>query len=241
MHLHGEGVAHVGDGTVEDGSPEHVGSVEIHVTLRIRQDLRRWGPPVLRFCVTLRPACFPLPWSSPLCRSTSALLSAPQRFIQSDVAGPANSLIDHNFTFWDRFEVSHVDSVSTRWSMPPKCRTVPPSRQCSGTSRMAELLIRVMARSDQIRLPRAPPRRGRRSGVLNGSEVAEVLEQTLIDQDRRRHRHAKGQDDPVRGAAVDALTTAGRHQVELGQEGPLLAAHHPQRDDVDAGPAASPA
>src|SRR5258708_5393401 len=33
MHLHGEGVADVGDGTVEDGSPEHAGSVEIHVTL----------------------------------------------------------------------------------------------------------------------------------------------------------------------------------------------------------------
>jgi hypothetical protein len=38
MHLHGEGVANVGDGTVEDGSPEHARSVEIHVTLRIRQD-----------------------------------------------------------------------------------------------------------------------------------------------------------------------------------------------------------
>jgi hypothetical protein len=37
MHLHGEGVAHV------DGSPEHVGSVEIHVTLRIRQDLEDEG------------------------------------------------------------------------------------------------------------------------------------------------------------------------------------------------------
>jgi hypothetical protein len=39
MHPHGEGVAHVGDGTARDGSPEHVGSVEIHVALWIRQDL----------------------------------------------------------------------------------------------------------------------------------------------------------------------------------------------------------
>src|SRR6202521_6363691 len=43
MHLHGEGVPHVGDGTVEDGSPDHVGSVEIHVTLWIRQDLEDDG------------------------------------------------------------------------------------------------------------------------------------------------------------------------------------------------------
>jgi len=43
MHLHGEGVAHVGDGMVEYGSPEHVGAVEVHVTLRIRQDLEDEG------------------------------------------------------------------------------------------------------------------------------------------------------------------------------------------------------
>ena len=43
MHLHGEGVTHVGDGTVEDDSPEHVGSVEFHVTLRIRQDSENEG------------------------------------------------------------------------------------------------------------------------------------------------------------------------------------------------------
>ena len=43
MHLYGEGVARVGDGTVEDGSPEHAGPIEIHVTLRIRQNLEDEG------------------------------------------------------------------------------------------------------------------------------------------------------------------------------------------------------
>jgi hypothetical protein len=43
MHLHGEGVAHAGDGTVEDRPPEHVGPVEIHMTLRIGQDLEDGG------------------------------------------------------------------------------------------------------------------------------------------------------------------------------------------------------
>ena len=43
IHLHDEGVADLGDGTVEDGSPEHVGPVEIHVALQIRQDLEDEG------------------------------------------------------------------------------------------------------------------------------------------------------------------------------------------------------
>ena len=43
IHLHDEGVADVGDGTVEDAAPEHVGPVEIHVALRIRQDLEDVG------------------------------------------------------------------------------------------------------------------------------------------------------------------------------------------------------
>ena len=36
IHLHGEGVAHVGDVMIEDGSLEPVGSVGIHVMSRIR-------------------------------------------------------------------------------------------------------------------------------------------------------------------------------------------------------------
>ena len=39
VHLHGEDVADGGDGRVEDGPPEHIGPVELHVALRIRQDL----------------------------------------------------------------------------------------------------------------------------------------------------------------------------------------------------------
>ena len=35
----------------------------------------------------------------------------------------SRKFIGQDSKFWDRFEVSHVDSVSTRWSMPPKCRS----------------------------------------------------------------------------------------------------------------------
>ncbi len=43
MHLHSEGVTHARDGKVVDGSPEHVGSVEILVASGIRQDFEDDG------------------------------------------------------------------------------------------------------------------------------------------------------------------------------------------------------
>jgi hypothetical protein len=43
MHLRGEGVANVRDGTVDDGFPEHAGPVEINVTLRTRQNIEDGG------------------------------------------------------------------------------------------------------------------------------------------------------------------------------------------------------
>jgi hypothetical protein len=38
MHLHGERVADSRDWTVDNGASEHVGSIELHMALRICQD-----------------------------------------------------------------------------------------------------------------------------------------------------------------------------------------------------------